>query len=431
MTDIGAALTILFCLAVIVLPRRQAALAFIAAVLYITQGQAIDVGGVNMVAIRFVEVAIAIRVVARKEIANLRITPPDILLLSFFVAYMVVTLVRTSELDAYTLGLTVDGVLVFFAWRAFIASPDDLMYFMKGMVFLLVPFAIMMLWEAIKGENLFYVMGGIPESPIYREGYYRCQGSFRHAITAGTVGATFFPLFVGLLFKKQNRLWASLGVVACLTIVITSHSSGPLMATIVAVAAWCCWRLRRHMNWVRLGIVTGLLGMHLLMKAPVWFVFDRISGVIGGDGWHRANIIDKFVYSMGDWWLIGMPMEYTKNWAATVTKFGYADITNYYVSIGISGGLLSLLLFIALLVACFKLVGKGLKSIRTVTIAENSNYEPVLWGIGSAVAAHTVNLLAVSYWDQSYVIWYLHLAVAVSLGAYCVKNQTSKSLVVK
>jgi hypothetical protein len=168
MTDIGAALTILFCLAVFVLPRRLAALAYIAAVLYITQGQSIDVGGINMMAIRFVELAAALRVMMRKEIASLSFTAPDIMLLLFFLSYMTITLLRTSELDSYTVGLSVDGVLVYFALRVLISTPADFTAFMKGMVLLLVPFSIMMMWEANTGQNLFYFMGGIPEVPIYR-----------------------------------------------------------------------------------------------------------------------------------------------------------------------------------------------------------------------------------------------------------------------
>jgi hypothetical protein len=423
MTDIGAALTLLFCLGVLALPKRQASLAYIAAVLYITEGQSTDVGGINMMAMRFVEVAATIRVVFRGELASssMRMTRPDVFLLLFFLAYMSVTMFRTGELDKYTLGLTVDGVLVYFAVRALIATPEDFTYFMKGMILLIVPFAMMMMWEAVKGQNLFYYMGGVPEIPDYREGYFRSQGSFRHSITAGSVGATFFPVFMGFLFIKTCRAWALLGVAASLSIVITSHSSGPLMTAIVAAGAWCCWFVRQNMKWVRRGIVAVFIGLNMMMSAPVWFVFDRISGVIGGDGWHRSNIIDKFIYSIGDWWLVGMPMEKTKDWAATLTRFGAADITNYYVSIGINGGLISLLLFIALLVTCFKLVGSGLQCLRSKA-SQKAAFEPVLWGAGCAVCAHAVNLTAVSYWDQIYVIWYSHLAMTVTLSYYFFKD---------
>lgn len=426
MNFFGTALSVSFCLAVLLLPRRQAVLAYLGAVLYITQGQALDVGGINMMAIRFVEVAAAFRVLARGEVKSIRMTPADNFLLMSFLVYMLAILVRTGSIDWYTIGLTVDGVLAFFSFRALISTPEDFTYFIKGLVFLIVPFAMFMIEEAIKGRNLFAMMGGVPETPIYRNGYFRCQGSFRHAITAGTFGATFFPIFVGFLFYKKYRIYALIGAAASLSIVVTSHSSGPLMATIVAVAAWGCWFMRQNMQLVRRGILAAFIGLHLVMNAPVWYIFDRISGVIGGDGWHRSNIIDKFIKSFGEWWLVGMPMERTIGWAATVTRFGFADITNNYVSLGINGGIISVVLFIAMLTACFKTLGLGLRSLRKGS-SQQVGFEPVLWGVGSAVCVHAVNLTAVSYWDQSYVVWYFHLATAVTLGDFFLKKQPTKA----
>jgi len=189
------------------------------------------------------------------------------------------------------------------------------------------------------------------------------------------------------------------------------------MTSIVGIFAWLCWPLRHQMKWVRRGIVAVIVGLHFIMNAPVWFIFDRISGYIGGDGWHRSNLIDKFVQYFTDWCFVGMPMEKTINWAATVTESGYVDVTNYYISVGINGGLVSLIIYIIMLTTCFKLVGLGLNSIR-VNVPKENGFEPLLWGLGSTVLAHVVNISAVQYYDQSYVIWYLHMAIAVTLSNY-------------
>ena len=97
--------------------------------------------------------------------------------------------------------------------------------------------------------------------------------------------------------------------------------------------------------------------MHLTMNAPVWYIFDRLSGILGGDGWHRSNLIDQFIKHFEEWWLMGMPFENTGDWAATVIASGGVDVTNYYVSIGIAGGLISLIFFLAVLKSCFGYVG--------------------------------------------------------------------------
>ena len=420
MTSFGAFLTILFCTAVATLPRKWVATVYLAAVLYITQGQSVDVFGFNFMAIRFVELTAFLRMLSRRELPAGKLLKTDKWLIASLVLYTLVFMLRTRVINKYQIGLMVDGLMVYFVFRGLLVDWNDFCFFMKGAVAILVPFAFLMEYESHVGRNLFAVMGGVPETPVFRNGHYRCQASFRHAITAGTVGATFLPLCVGFLFQKSSRSWAMLGVLASGTIVFASHSSGPLMAAIIALAGWGCWRFRRRMTWVRRGIVAVLTALHFAMGRPVWFIFDRISGIIGGDGWHRANLIDKFVKHFGEWWLVGMPMEDTVDWAATVTKSGYVDITNYYVSLGVNGGLASLAVFVGMLTFCMKQVGLGLCVVRNAGV-QTAMAEPVLWGVGVAIVTHALNLLSVSYWDQSYVIWYIHLAVAVNLG--CLAEQ--------
>jgi len=417
MSGIGIILTIVFCFAVFSLPRCYAALAFVGAALYITQGQLAEIGGISFTAIRFVEVSAAIRVFAKREIFSIRMTPPDRWFLIFFITYVVTFHIRAGKLDTYNVGIAVDGCLVYFTFRALIQTKEDFILFIQRVAILLIPFSLLMIKESISGKNIFSLMGDVPEVPVWRNGYYRCQGSFRHAITAGTVGATFLSIFFGLILQKKSFLIALLGVAACIIIVITSHSSGPLLAAIVACASWGCWVYREHMKWVRRGIVAAVIGLNLMMTAPVWYIFDRISGVIGGDGWHRSNLIDKFIRNISEWWLFGMPIEKTSDWAATVTKYGSVDVTNYYISTGLGGGLVSIIFLICMFVAFFRYVGLGLKYFRE-QVPDSKSIEALLWGAGSAICVHAVNLTAVIYFDQVYVIWYLHLAMAVSLANF-------------
>ena len=424
MNAIGAILTLFFCMAVFVLPRRLAALAVLGSTLYITEGQAVDLG-INFLAVRFIEVAAFLRVLTRRELGKINFTPTDKWLLYFFTALVVIYALRTKETDIYQLGTAVDGWLVYFSIRALIVDFEDFTSFMKGAAFLFVPFAALMTVEALTGHNLFApLMGGVPDTPILREGHYRCQGSFRIAITAGSLGATFVSLFVGYTFQRKNRFWALIGIVACIAIVLASHSSGPLMAAVTAIAGWACWYVRHRMQTIRRGIVATLVLLHLTMSAPVWFIFDRISGVLGGDGWHRSNLIDKFILNFRSWYIGGMPFADTSSWAATQLPWGGVDITNYYVSIGIVGGLLPFILFIVFLTSNFKLIGRALWRLRAQK-GDALEWEPVLWGLGCTLCSHVVNLTAVQYWDQFYVIWYIHLAALVSLSTYVLSRYPS------
>jgi hypothetical protein len=422
---VGAILTCFFCVAAFVVPRRLAALSMLAATLYITEGQALDLG-INFMAIRFVELAAFLRVIVRGELFKITFTSADRWLLTFFVTLVGIYILRTGIFDWYIFGQAVDGWLTYFCFRSLITDFDEFTFFLKGATMLLVPYALLMTFEAQTGRNLFALMGGIPDTPELREGHYRCQGSFRIAITAGSLGATFVSLFAGFLFHRTCRGWALGGVVSCIVIVLASHSSGPLMAAATAIAGWACWYARRDMKWVRRGVVAILVALQLTMSSPAWFIFDRLSGIFGGDGWHRSNLIDQFIHSFAHWWLAGMPIGMTSDWAATQMSWGGVDVTNYYVAIGLNGGLLPFTLFLVFLTACFKSIGRALARLRAQP--EPPEYaEAILWGAGCTVCVHVVNLTAVSYWDQFYVIWYLHLAIATSLSTYVLSKYPSAS----
>jgi hypothetical protein len=423
--SLGTILTVFFCGAILTLPRRQAALAIVASTLYLTQGQAVELG-FNLFSTRFIEMAAFARILMRGELRRITFTPVDRLLLIFFSVMVGIYTIRSGHIDAYQFGTAVDGWLCYFSLRVLIVDFDDFTYLAKGTAFLLVPFALLMTFEAVTGHNLFAFMGGIPDEPDFRNGHYRAQGSFRHAILAGSLGATTLALLIGFLFQKSCRGWAVVGIAASIVIVLASHSSGPFMAAGVSLVAWGFWRFRLKMKTVRRSIFFGMLAMHLTMKAPIWFIFARISDVLGGDGWHRSNLIDKFIKNFSSWWFAGMDFLDTGDWAATKLSTGGVDTTNYYVSIGIVGGLLSLVLFIIVFVSCFKLIGRALGRLRIHFGESNPATEAILWGVGCAVCSHMINLTAVEYFDQFYVIWYLHLAVLVSLSSYVLAKFPAK-----
>ncbi len=62
------------------------------------------------------------------------------------------------------------------------------------------------------------------------------------------------------------------------------------------------------------------------MKAPVWFLIGHAGdALVGGGGWHRAEIIDAAVKNFGDWWLSGT--DNTGGWGGPGTgAVGGADI---------------------------------------------------------------------------------------------------------
>ena len=117
------------------------------------------------------------------------------------------------------------------------------------------------------------------------------------------------------------------------------------------------------------------------MKAPVWYLIARLSEIVGGTGWHRAELIDQAVKNIDEWWLVGS--HHTAHWMPYVLPDNpeMVDITNQYIWEGLMGGLLTMILFIVLIARCFQGIGNTVHSSKR----ENSGNIYVSWALGAAL----------------------------------------------
>lgn len=405
MNPLGGAITIGLCLAVWITVRHWAALAILAGVCYLTQGQEIEVG-FHFTAIRIVLLAGLIRVVARGELRQIRVNAIDRALATYALCLVFIATIRVGTTDelVYQLGVLYNICLSYFVFRALLKEASDIHRALNLLAIAIIPFALLMIRESIVGTNPFAVFGGVSETSLVRDGHVRSQGSFRQAITAGAFGSTMALFFVSMAFVGVKRRVALVGFIAAFVIVICAHSSGPLLGLMLGMVSLASWKIRSHMRAVRWSIVIALISLHFVMKAPVWFLLARIGDLIGGGGYHRAYLIDRFVSDFDSWWLLGTSD--TADWFPYQLHFGSADITNQFVSDGINAGLIGLILSVVLMVRCFQSVGLAIQRAR----GKDPSGEKFLWGIGSTLVGSIGILFSVTYFDQMHVVWYFFLA---------------------
>jgi hypothetical protein len=282
------------------------------------------------------------------------------------------------------------------------------------MAIMMIPLSLAFLLEHATGRNVFSVLGGVPEVTWEREGSLRCQGPFSHPILAGTVGATSIPLLLSLWFRGGTyRGLGVIGVIAATTIIVTSASSGPLMAGIYGMGAMMLWPMHRYMRYLRWGLLILLVILHMVMTAPIWFLIARLSSLVGGTGWHRSELIDQAIQHFDEWWLMGT--RYTAHWGLNTLPFDpdMVDITNQYILEGVRGGLLQMILFVLIIVFCFRNVGRAIHRSEDRPFA----VKMILWSMGVALFTHVVSFISVSYFDQLIMLWYLLLASISSVTA--------------
>jgi hypothetical protein len=290
-----------------------------------------------------------------------------------------------------------DAIGGYLLLRHLIRDREDVAQALQMLAGISAVLAVCMVAEYLTRSNPFKFIGAEAESWL-RNGRVRAQGVFANSITAGTFGATLLPLFLWLRDTRKTRLWSTVGFVASTSIVLTSVASTALMAYMAGILGLCMWPLRRKMRTIRWSIVLVVLGLAAVMKAPVWFLIQRID-FVGGHGWDRAILVDQFVRRASEWWFIG---------TGTNAAWGQStwDACNQFVAEGVAGGLLTLLLFIGLLYLGFSFIGKARKRVQG-----QLRQEWFFWCLGSALFAHLIAFIGIDYFDQIRVLWFVLLAM--------------------
>jgi hypothetical protein len=161
------------------------------------------------------------------------------------------------------------------------------------------------------------------------------------------------------------------------------------------------------MRVIRWSILIAIIGLHMFMKAPVWYLIARLGSITGGSSYHRAEIIDAAVKHFNEWWLLGT--SFTAHWMpSTLTLYkDKADITNMYIGQGVQGGLLTMFLFIGIIVFCFRSIGCSLQTPE----CKPFTYNFFLWSLGATLFAHIAAFFSVAYNDQSSIFYYMLIAM--------------------
>ena len=420
MTGFAIIFLVLTAAALLVLPRSWAPLPLLVGACYMTLGQSMVIGPFHFPVIRILIFAGFVRVVTRAERPAGRLTGMDRVILAWAVWALLSSFFHKTPSDAlvFRLGLVYNTLGIYFLIRTFCQGTEDMTQLIKITAFLLVPVALEMVNEHVTGRNWFAFLGGVPESVVVRDDRLRAQGPFSHGILAGTVGAVCLPLMIGIW--RRHPLAAKIGLAACLVMVVTCNSSGPIMSVIFSVFALVLWRWRHFTRQMRIAAVIGYVLLDVVMKAPAYYLIARIDLTGSSTGYHRAALIQSSIKYLSEWWLAGT--DYTRHWMPYGVPWSedHCDITNQYLQYGVLSGLPLMVLFICVLWLAFRYVGQSLK------LRDESAFEEqfLVWSLGAALFAHAASCISISYFDQSFLFMYLNLAMIGSLQAVSVPAES-------
>lgn len=398
---------------IFLLPRKYVIWPVMCMTFLVPLGQEILIGGLHFFVFRIIILTVVLRMLpamfsSPQGIFGDRLGTLDIVFVfwAFFRALAgVLVFSFNSGAVVNQAAFLLDAIGGYFVLRYLIQDNDDIYRTIRAFAVVSCVIAVCMIFEKFHEVNVFGLLGGVRATPDSRGGVVRAEGPFQHELLAGTFGATLIPLFFLLWKNGKSYVLAAIGVISGTIMVFASHSSTPVLAWGAGILAICAWPLRRHTRTVRWGIVAALVGLNMVMKAPVWFIIQHVDVVGGSSGYHRAMLVNDFIVHFRDWWLMGT----TENarWG-----FNMWDMCNQFVAEGQVGGLATFVCFLALICICFSRIGIARKAVEG-----DRDKEWFFWFFGAALFSHVVGFFGISYFDQTRFSWFALLVMIVTATA--------------
>jgi len=403
---VGVTALCICCLLLLVLPRRYAAIPMLAMAALIPSAQRIVVLNLDFTYLRVLLACGMLRVALRGENRAFSWNTIDRVFVAWCTVSFLMPLLRAGAYGLETrCGYLYDAVGTYFLFRFLVRGWDDVRALASAAALLSIPLACAFLMENRTQYNIFSVFGGVNEITVVRQGRLRCQGPYSHPILAGCFWAVLLPVVAARWWHgPRGRVEAVLGVTSCLVIIYCCASSTPVGGAAAALIGGLLFYMRRHMRAVRWAVLLGVISLHLVMRAPVWHLIGRVSAVGGSTGYHRYLLIDRTIRRFSEWALVGTN-------SAAHWGLGLFDLTNEFVMQAVTGGVLNLGLFVALLALCFRTAGQLWRRHHN-----DAGNVALAWALGVSVFVHISNFIGVSYFGQTTMLLYMVPALFGSLA---------------
>jgi len=393
--------TLVLFVVLIVVPKKYVLLPFMIGTCFIPADQRMLIADLDFTPLRLLILAGVIRALIRSESIK-QWTKFDYLVFGWAFTRTIFSIITRGSIEATIRfsGLLFDVAGMYWLFRQYIRTLSDIKYNIKILAFcglFLSPF-IALEWGS--GRNPFEFMGTVQTA--VREGRFRCQAACAHPIMMGVFWATLFPLFVGLTLIEEKKVLYILTVVASIFIVLSSASSTPLVVLAFEFILLFMFNLRQYGRFAVQGLCGFVLFLHIIMRGPVWHLISRIKIVSGSTGHHRYRLIDAAIKHFREWALLGTSS--TEHWGR-----GLWDITNQYIVEGVRGGLITMILFIAI-------IATSAKTFNRLSLLRISQKEQLFfWCLCVAMLGHAISFMGILYIAQVRVVLFLIFAMAGAL----------------
>ena len=333
------------------------------------------------------------------------------LLDTFVVLYFIGQLISLFNTEPFMVvlenrsGRLTDTVLPYFLCRAILRSKRDLIMVIKTLILVSLPLAFFGVVESARGWNY---LQGLPAA--YRDGHFRARGTFSVHIGFGLFFAAVVPLCIGLWHQRVwSRGFLVFCVCCCMAGLISTWSSGPILAMYFAIMFLCCYPIRRM--WPLL-LVAGFAMIVLVdnLSNRRWYEVPTRFLLSSSTAYYRIGLYkEAFGGGMTDHWLFGWGLVSLYS-PREEFPWNHNDLTSVYIAVLVQYGLHALLLFLLVLFAFYH-------SIRKAYLNQSSEADRwFVWCMAAASVGWHMALLSVNTVSQILTLIYVFFSFPTSLA---------------
>lgn len=308
--------------------------------------------------------------------------------------------------------------LGYLTFKRYVTSIEAFQHIARMIAIAIIPLALEMILEKTRGFNYYSIFPSISPSPKIRNGALRANGTFSHAILAGTAGAT--CLFIAYSISEKSArisgiLFSVLSIVAC-------ASSGPIAGLAAGIFALKMRKRRKYIKNMLRSIPFIYIALEIGMTRNPIYIISKIDFTGSSTSWYRSRLIESGFEHISEWWLSGT--DYTRHWMPSGVSFSldHTDITSHYIQVGVWAGIIPFCALVSLIIVSFKNISTILKDIDTTKHCPE-------WAMGAALFSLTVSMTCVSLFDNSIMFLLLLTGSISSLFSIKIANTSNEAKV--
>ncbi|MHC4551327.1 MAG: hypothetical protein ACYSUT_00980 [Planctomycetota bacterium] len=415
-------IAILVAVAIVCVPSFYGLVIYFATLIFLPGSLSLELGPLNFPVHRIAILMLFLNLfMAQRDIKTFRFIRADVWLLIFFAAQIAAGLCTTESMMILEnrAGYFMDVALPYFAVRVIINKKEKYLLFLRYALILSAFLVVPALYQMTYGTNP--LLFGREPLLMFRRGFWRAYTSFDNSIYFGLFYAVIAAAGTGLILydKKLNRIGSTMLVGSALVGMMTSMSSGPLMAAVISGGIISLFPIRRRWKMIILSMVIGCVGIEFLSNRHFYEVVDRFT-FQNQTAWYRARLIEVALFEGGmtGHWFVGYGLNVDPGWGERIVGPGYwSDIVNQYLLYLCRFGLIGLFPFLVFIWCTIRRLFRRYFKIR------DWSDQWLIWCLAAAVIGTLISLNTVSIFGAVLSVFFMLLAMANNLPSLIFAGQ--------